>query len=206
MFDFSSMIYTVPALLIAITIHEYAHALTADSMGDPTPRYLGRLTFNPLAHLDILGAVMLALFHFGWAKPVAINPNNFRSRREGMIKVALAGPAANLFLCFLAAVIMFAMRQFNLLTPGVSQFLSWTQLYNVWFAFFNLLPIPPMDGARLLDEFLSPAAAYKYNSIVGRYGFFILIALVASGLIGYIIAPFATAYMSLVFYILNIFF
>ena len=101
---------------------------------------------------------------------------------------------------------MFAMRQFNLLTPGVSQFLSWTQLYNVWFAFFNLLPIPPMDGARLLDEFLSPAAAYKYNSIVGRYGFFILIALVASGLIGYIIAPFATAYMSLVFYILGIFF
>lgn len=77
MFDFSSMIYTVPALLIAITIHEYAHALTADAMGDPTPRYLGRLTFNPLAHLDILGAIMLALFHFGWAKPVAINPNNF---------------------------------------------------------------------------------------------------------------------------------
>ena len=69
MFDFGSMIYTVPALLIAITIHEYAHAVTADAMGDPTPRYLGRLTFNPLAHLDILGAVMLALFHFGWAKP-----------------------------------------------------------------------------------------------------------------------------------------
>ena len=206
MFDLSSMIYTVPALLIAITIHEYAHAQTADSMGDPTPRYMGRLTFNPLAHLDILGAFMLALFHFGWAKPVAINPNNFRNRREGMIKVSLAGPAANLFLCFLAALIMFAMKKFNILTPGVSQFLSWTQLYNVWFAFFNLLPIPPMDGARLLDEFLPPATAYKYNSIVGRYSFFILIALVASGLIGYIIAPFATAYMSLVFSILGIFF
>ena len=92
MFDFSSMIYTVPALLIAITIHEYAHALTADAMGDPTPRYLGRLTFNPLAHLDILGAIMLALFHFGWAKPVAINPNNFRNRREGMIKVSYGLP------------------------------------------------------------------------------------------------------------------
>ena len=110
MFDFGSMIYTVPALLIAITIHEYAHAVTADAMGDPTPRYLGRLTFNPLAHLDILGAVMLALFHFGWAKPVAINPNNFRNRREGMIKVSLAGPAANLFLCFLAALIMVVAR------------------------------------------------------------------------------------------------
>ena len=123
MFDFGSMIYTVPALLIAITIHEYAHAVTADAMGDPTPRYLGRLTFNPLAHLDILGAVMLALFHFGWAKPVAINPNNFRNRREGMIKVSLAGPAANLFLCFLAALIMVVMSKFNVLTPGVSAFL-----------------------------------------------------------------------------------
>lgn len=205
MFDFSSMIYTVPALLIAITIHEYAHALTADAMGDPTPRYLGRLTFNPLAHLDILGAIMLALFHFGWAKPVAINPNNFRNRREGMIKVSLAGPAANLFLCFLAALIMVSMQRLHVLTPGVSEFLSWTQLYNVWFAFFNLLPIPPMDGSRLLNEFLPPSAAYKYNSIVGRYGFYILIALVASGLIGYIVAPFAAAYMSFVFKVLGIF-
>lgn len=174
-------------------------------MGDPTPRYLGRLTFNPLAHLDILGAIMLALFHFGWAKPVAINPNNFRNRREGMIKVSLAGPAANLFLCFLAAFIMLLMRKLNILTPGVSEFLSWTQLYNVWFAFFNLLPIPPMDGSRLLNEFLPPSAAYKYNSIVGRYGFYILIALVASGLIGYIVAPFAAAYMSFVFKVLGIF-
>lgn len=206
MFDFSSMIYTVPALLIAITIHEYAHALTADAMGDPTPRYLGRLTFNPLAHLDILGAIMLALFHFGWAKPVAINPNNFRNRREGMIKVSLAGPAANLFLCFLAALIMVSMRRLHVLTPGVSAFLLWTMQYNVWFAFFNLLPIPPLDGSRLLDEFLPPQTAYKYNSFVGRYGFYILIALVASGLISYIITPFALAYLELVNTVLGIFF
>ena len=206
MFDFGSMIYTVPALLIAITIHEYAHAVTADAMGDPTPRYLGRLTFTPLAHLDILGAVMLALFHFGWAKPVAINPNNFRNRREGMIKVSLAGPAANLFLCFLAALIMVVMSKFNVLTPGVSAFLLWTMQYNVWFAFFNLLPIPPLDGSRLLDEFLSPRAAYKYNSFVGAYGLYILIALVASGLISYIITPFAMAYLDLVNLVLGIFF
>ena len=145
-----------------------------------TPRYLGRLTFNPLAHLDILGAVMLALFHFGWAKPVAINPNNFRNRREGMIKVSLAGPAANLFLCFLAALIMVVMSKFNVLTPG--------------------------DGSRLLDEFLPPATAYKYNSFVGAYGLYILIALVASGLISYIITPFAMAYLDLVNLVLGIFF
>ncbi len=206
MFDFGSMIYTVPALLIAITIHEYAHAVTADAMGDPTPRYLGRLTFNPLAHLDILGAVMLALFHFGWAKPVAINPNNFRNRREGMIKVSLAGPAANLFLCFLAALITAVMDKLQIITPGVNMFLVWTQFYNVWFAFFNLLPIPPLDGSRLLDEFLPPATAYKYNSFVGAYGLYILIALVASGLIGYIITPFAMAYLDLVNLVLGIFF
>ena len=100
---------------------------------------------------------------------------------------------------------MLLMRKVNILTPGVSEFLSWTQLYNVWFAFFNLLPIPPMDGSRLLNEFLPPSAAYKYNSIVGRYGFYILIALVASGLIGYIVAPFAAAYMSFVFKVLGIF-
>ena len=205
MFDFSSMIYTVPALLIAITIHEYAHALTADAMGDPTPRYLGRLTFNPLAHLDILGAIMLALFHFGWAKPVAINPNNFRNRREGMIKVSLAGPAANLFLCFLAALIMVSMQRLHVLTPGVSAFLLWTMQYNVWFAFFNLLPIPPLDGSRLLDEFLPPQTAYTYNSFVGRYGFYILIALVASGLISHIITPLALAYLERINTVLGIF-
>lgn len=206
MFDLSSMIYTVPALLIAITIHEYAHAATADAMGDPTPRYMGRLTFNPLAHLDILGAIMLALFHFGWAKPVAINPNNFRKRREGMIKVSLAGPAANLFLCFLAELIFVVMSKLDILTPGVGAFLVWTMQYNVWFAFFNLLPVPPLDGSRILCELLPPDKAYKFESFVGAYGLYILIALVASGIIGYIITPFAMAYLTVVETILGIFF
>ena len=140
MFDFSSMIYTVPALLIAITIHEYAHALTADAMGDPTPRYLGRLTFNPLAHLDILGAIMLALFHFGWAKPVAINPNNFRNRREGMIKVSLAGPAANLFLGFWRALFMVFFQNWNVLTPGVVGFWCGSVGTTEGFVFFTRWP------------------------------------------------------------------
>ena len=84
MLDISTMIYRIPALLFAITIHEYAHAQCADSMGDPTPRYMGRLTFNPMAHLDPIGALLLVVAGFGWAKPVAINASNFRNRKEGM--------------------------------------------------------------------------------------------------------------------------
>lgn len=206
MLDFDSMLYRIPALLIAVTIHEYAHAQTADAMGDPTPRFLGRLTFNPLAHLDVLGALMLVFAGFGWAKPVAINPNNFRNRKEGMIKVSLAGPGANLFLCFLAALLLAIMEKMGLATRGVYSFLAWAQLYNVWFAFFNLIPIPPLDGSRLLCEFLSPASAYKYKEVVGRYSFFILIGLVMSGLIGVIIRPLASLYMALVSGVLRIFF
>ena len=124
-FDFSSMLYRIPALLIAITIHEYAHAQTAEAMGDPTPRFMGRLTFNPLAHLDPIGALMLIVAGFGWAKPVGINPNNFRNRREGILKVSFAGPAANLFLCFLAALIVALMTKFGVMTKGVYSFLLW---------------------------------------------------------------------------------
>ena len=90
MLDFASMIYRIPALLFAISIHEYAHAQCADSMGDPTARYMGRLTFNPLAHLDPIGAILLVVAGFGWAKGVPINVNNFRNRREGILKVSFA--------------------------------------------------------------------------------------------------------------------
>ena len=206
MLDFSTMIYRVPALLFAISIHEYAHAQCAEYMGDPTPRHLGRLTFNPLAHLDIFGAILLIICGFGWAKPVAINPNNFRNRREGMIKVSLAGPAANLFLCFLAALVSVILSKFGLLSLGVTKFLLWMQLYNVWFAFFNLIPIPPLDGSKLLSELLPPTQAYKFDNFVGQYGFYILIALVFTGVIGMIINPLAQMYMILVSSILGIFF
>ena len=173
-FDFSSMLYRIPALLIAITIHEYAHAQTAEAMGDPTPRFMGRLTFNPLAHLDPIGALMLIVAGFGWAKPVGINPNNFRNRREGILKVSFAGPAANLFLCFLAALIVALMTKFGVMTKGVYSFLLWTQLYNVWFAFFNLIPIPPLDGSKVLDVLLPE----RWYHLVLRYERYLMLAVV----------------------------
>lgn len=206
MLDLSTMIYRIPALLFAISIHEYAHAQCADSMGDPTARYAGRLTFNPIAHLDPIGAVLLVVAGFGWAKGVPINVNNFRNRREGILKVSFAGPAANLFLCFLAALLMALTNRLGLMSDGLYRFLLWMQLYNVWFAFFNLIPIPPLDGSRILSELLPAKQSWQFNNIVDRYGFFILIALVFTGITGMIINPLANGYLMLVNSLLRIVF
>ena len=206
MLDFASLIYRIPALLFAISIHEYAHAQCADSMGDPTARYMGRLTFNPLAHLDPIGAILLVVAGFGWAKGVPINVNNFRNRREGILKVSFAGPAANLFLCFMAAFMMALLGKMHMLSDGLYRILFWMQLYNVWFAFFNLIPVPPLDGSRLLSELLPAKQSWQFNEIVDRYGFYILIALVFTGITGMIINPLANGYLRLIQGLLSIVF
>ena len=206
MLDFASMIYRIPALLFAISIHEYAHAQCADSMGDPTARYMGRLTFNPMAHLDPIGAILLVVAGFGWAKGVPINVNNFRNRREGILKVSFAGPAANLFLCFLAALMMALLGRMGMLSDGLYKFLYWMQLYNVWFAFFNLIPVPPLDGSRILSELLPAKQSWQFNEIVDRYGFYILIALVFTGITSMIINPLANGYLRLIQGLLSIVF
>ena len=206
MLDFASMIYRIPALLFAISIHEYAHAQCADSMGDPTARDMGRLTFNPMAHLDPIGAILLVVAGFGWAKGVPINVNNFRNRREGILKVSFAGPAANLFLCFLAALMMALLGRMGMLSDGLYKFLFWMQLYNVWFAFFNLIPVPPLDGSRILSELLPAKQSWQFNEIVDRYGFYILIALVFTGITSMIINPLANGYLRLIQGMLSIVF
>ena len=206
MLDFASMIYRIPALLFAISIHEYAHAQCADSMGDPTARYMGRLTFNPLAHLDPIGAILLVVAGFGWAKGVPINVNNFRNRREGILKVSFAGPAANLFLCFVAAFMMAFLGKMHMLSDGLYRFLFWMQLYNVWFAFFNLIPVPPLDGSRIMSELLPAKQSWQFNEIVDLYGFYILIALVFTGITGMIINPLANGYLRLIQSLLSIVF
>ena len=206
MLDFASMIYLIPALLFAISIHEYAHAQCADSMGDPTARYMGRLTFNPMAHLDPIGAILLVVAGFGWAKGVPINVNNFRNRREGILKVSFAGPAANLFLCFLAALMMALLGRMGMLSDGLYKFLFWMQLYNVWFAFFNLIPVPPLDGSRILSELLPAKQSWQFNEIVDRYGFYILIALVFTGITSMIINPLANGYLRIIQGLLSIVF
>ena len=200
------MIYRIPVLLFAIPIHDCRHAQCADSMGDPTARYMRRLTFNPMAHLDPIGAILLVVAGFGWAKGVPINVNNFRNRREGILKVSFAGPAANLFLCFLAALMMALLGRMGMLSDGLYKFLFWMQLYNVWFAFFNLIPVPPLDGSRILSELLPAKQSWQFNEIVDRYGFYILIALVFTGITSMIINPLANGYLRLIQGLLSIVF
>lgn len=150
--DWSTLIYRAPALLIAMALHEYAHAYVSDSLGDPTPSMQGRLTANPLVHLDMVGLMLLVVCGFGWAKPVEINPNYYKNFRSGVMKVSFAGPGMNLLICFLAECIMLLMMKLGLLTAGQPGhlFLYWIMLYNVWFAFFNLIPVPPLDGSKVL--------------------------------------------------------
>ncbi|MDD4601710.1 hypothetical protein SDC9_05860 [bioreactor metagenome] len=189
MFGFDQdMIFRIPALLIALTVHEYAHARVAVLMGDPTPKVLGRQTLNPVAHLDPIGLLMLWLVQFGWAKPVPINPNNFRDWRKGMILVSFAGPGTNILVAFIAALLIALLGQFHLLSDGVYSVLRLTYVYNLTFAIFNLVPIPPLDGSKILSSLLPGRYAEIFDRIE-PYGTFILIALIYIGVIGSIIYP-----------------
>lgn len=191
MFDFNILhiVAGIPGLLIAMVMHEYAHALVADYMGDDTPRLMGRLTLNPMAHIDPIGALMLLVARFGWAKPVMINPNNFRSWRKGELCVAFAGPAANLIVAFVALVAQVVFSRLDLFTGTALQLvLSMIVIYNINFAIFNLLPLPPLDGSRILMCFLPSEWNYRLASLE-RYSFIILIALMITPVFSYILIP-----------------
>ncbi len=189
MFGFDSdMIFRIPALLIALTLHEYAHARVAVAFGDPTPRILGRLTLNPVAHLDPLGLIMLWIFRFGWAKPVPINPNNFDNRKSGMIWVSLAGPLANILVAFTAAILFAALVKLDLLNNVTGKIISFTYMYNIVFAIFNLIPLPPLDGSKVLSTLL-PGRQSDWFDRIEPYAPFILMGLIYIGVIGAVINP-----------------
>jgi Zn-dependent protease len=191
MLDFDiNAIYRIPALLIALTVHEYAHAAVADSLGDPTPRYMGRLTMNPLAHLDPIGTIMLLVAGFGWAKPVQITSRYFNNVPRALMAVAFAGPGANFFLAFLATFLIGALEFAGMLRLGVYSFLHWVQLYNVWFGLLNLLPLPPLDGSKILMGALPGKYAWQLMKI-GAYSNIILLVIVFSGLAGRVLSPLA---------------
>jgi len=173
-FDIAQWIIKIPVLLFAVTIHEYAHGRAALALGDPTAKLTGRLSFNPLMHIDILGAICLFLFNFGWAKPVPVDIRHFKNMRRDVIIMSLAGPAANILAALAAGLLI---RFFMLPLEIYLQALLWLILMNIGLGLFNLIPLPPLDGSHVLENILPPRAGQTYRQFA-RYGPFVLIGII----------------------------
>ena len=170
---FTFVLLTVP-LLYSVIIHELAHGWVAYRMGDPTAKWLGRLTLNPIKHLDLIGTIMLFIFGFGWAKPVPVNLENIQNRRQGLIWVSSAGIIANILCAFLAILL------YRLFLPSTASpfgiMLNYLAQINIMLAAFNLIPIPPLDGSKILAGFTSE----RFQMMMARFepfGFIVIIAL-----------------------------
>ena len=185
-------------LLVAFPVHEFAHAWAAYMQGDSTAKLFGRLSLNPIVHFDPIGGTLTALsllfspILIGWAKPTPVNPSNFRDRRNGDVIVALAGPASNLVMATLGAFVFRVIVQaglFNELPQNVILGVYYFVAFNVLLAIFNLIPIPPLDGASLLFRVLPPEQAWRLRPLLAQYGFIAILALflVGGGVIGEII-------------------
>lgn len=158
------ILYTIPVLLVAFPVHEFAHALTAYILGDRTAKYQGRLTLNPFKHLNLLGTLCLILMRFGWAEPVPVNPSNFKNPRTGMAVTALAGPFANLVLGFVSVLTIKLLGVYVPGTPNIIMtLLYYSAIININLTVFNLIPLPPLDGSKVLELFLPSDVVYWFN-------------------------------------------
>lgn len=178
---------TLVIVLLVLPFHEFAHGWVANKLGDPTAKLMGRLTFNPLASVDPLGAAALLLVGFGWAKPVPVDSRYFKNQRSGMALTALAGPVANLLASFIGCLLFYAVYAFvpyNMVVYYLLVFLQYYAFINAVLAVFNLVPIPPLDGSKILAAFLSDRARYKfyqYQNILATIGMIILFSSVLDG-------------------------
>lgn len=209
------LLISAPAILVAITFHEVAHGYVAFRLGDPTAKLLGRLTLNPLAHIDIFGTIIMPImlfvltdgrFMFGYAKPVPINPMNFRNPRKGMALSAAAGPAVNILLALASVIILkFILTPLAVFSPDalketvIKPFLmifSASVIMNVVLASFNMIPIPPLDGGRVLTGLLPSKQALSFSRIE-PFGFIIVLVLIYSGVANLFIMPIITFFLKL---------
>ncbi|MCI9627040.1 MAG: site-2 protease family protein [Clostridia bacterium] len=157
------MLFRLPIIFLIIAVHETAHGFVAYKMGDTTAKDMGRLTLNPMKHLDIMGAICMLIFGFGWAKPVPINPMNFKKRDKGMVLTALAGPMSNILMALVGVILWTVLKAYNVIPQTVmggfvDRFLVVFVMLNTAFAVFNLLPVPPLDGSKIIEPLLPPKA------------------------------------------------
>jgi Zn-dependent protease len=195
------LVLQIPALLLAVTVHELAHALVADRLGDHTARRLGRITLNPLPHIDPLGALAFVIAGFGWAKPVPVNALNLRHPVRDMALVAAAGPLSNFamaFLGLLALGLLAPLIQAPFFAEPVRGMLLYIYLFNLGLGIFNLIPLPPLDGGHFLPYFLPRGSRWELLHQVEQMGPIILLLLIVSGATRYIMGP-AMALMHAVF-------
>ena len=178
-----SIVFSLVAIIIAMTFHEFAHAFASYKCGDPTAKLLGRMTLNPLQHINPMGMVLLLLFGFGWANPVIISARNFKNKRVGLVVTSAAGPFINFVLSFISlfiyvvlGILSFA-NDNHFVLSNLSLLFYYISMYNMSFGLFNLIPLPPLDGSKVVAGFLPSKWQYKYLSLE-RYSNIIFIGLI----------------------------
>jgi len=187
------MILVLPVLIIALTIHELSHGLVAYKLGDSTAKQDGRLSLNPIRHIDPLGLIFMIVAQFGWAKPVRVNPHNLKNPKIDMALISIAGPLSNFIMAFIGMMILFPLRHFVPNTPGyVITILQTFNIINIMLGVFNLIPVPPLDGSKVVAGLL-PDSIYNSLPPVGRFGMLILMVLIITGAIAQIILPITVA-------------
>ncbi len=192
-----SLIFFFPALIVGFSFHEYAHARAAVWLGDDTPRLMGRLTLSPFAHVDLVGLIVMVLFRFGWAKPVVINPRRFMKPRRDDIIVSLAGVTMNLLLCVASYLIVVFLYSFCPSAPEwLTQLLEALFSVNATLCVFNLLPVPPLDGSRLLRQAIGPAGGRVF-ALLDQGGIVLLLLLSFTGVLGRVVGFFTDMLISL---------
>ena len=183
MYILSNILVQIVGIAVAISVHEFGHAYSAHLLGDDTAKMYGRMTLNPAKHLDIMGLIAMLIVHIGWAKPVPVNPNNFKNYKVGNVIVSLAGVTANIIISIIYVIIKKHVNMY-----AITEITSAIIIYNVSFAAFNLLPIPPLDGWGVISSFIP----YKYNEIAYKYesmSSIIFLVLIITGAYSIFVSP-----------------
>ena len=183
MYILSNILVQIVGIAVAISVHEFGHAYSAHLLGDDTAKMYGRMTLNPAKHLDIMGLIAMLIVHIGWAKPVPVNPNNFKNYKVGNVIVSLAGVTANIIISIICVIIKKHVNMY-----AITEITSAIKIYNVSFAAFNLLPIPPLDGWGVISSFIP----YKYNEIAYKYesmSSIIFLVLIITGAYSIFVSP-----------------